>query len=186
MAKTAVISGSPSINSRLNGVLHLLQSQLLSAGIDIKVIEVRSLPPEDLIYTQFDSPVIVEANQVIADADAVVVATPIYKASYTGVIKTFLDVIPQKGLANKVILPVAMGGTIAHLLALDYALKPVLAALGASVQLSGVYALDAQVLRNEDGTFEVADELKQRISNVSHEFLHEIRLRAQAGTTRIH
>ncbi|MCG6197676.1 NAD(P)H-dependent oxidoreductase, partial [Anoxybacillus sp. LAT_38] len=91
--------------------------------------------------TRFDSPAILEANRIIAKSDAVVVATPIYKASYTGVLKSFLDLIPQKGLEKKIVLPLAIGGTIAHLLAIDYALKPVLSALGANHIFTGVYAL---------------------------------------------
>ncbi|WP_028549435.1 NADPH-dependent FMN reductase [Paenibacillus sp. UNC451MF] len=179
MAKIVVISGSPSVSSRLNGVLQTIQSQLLAEGLELSWIDVRNLPPEDLIYTNFKSPAIIEANERIAEAHAVVVATPIYKASYTGVIKTFLDLIPQKGLEGKVILPVAIGGTIAHLLALDYALKPVLAALGARIQLPGVYALDTQVQRNEDGTFELDEELGQRLTAATEEFVQEFRHRLQ-------
>ncbi|GAA4832272.1 NADPH-dependent FMN reductase [Paenibacillus vulneris] len=177
MAKIAVISGSPSASSRLNGVLRSIESSLLAEGLELDWIEVRSLPPEDLIFTNFQSPAIVKANEIIANAAAVIVATPIYKASYTGVTKTFLDLIPQKGLEGKIILPVAIGGTIAHLLALDYALKPVLAALGAKLQLSGVYALDTQVERREDGTFGLADELEQRLTASIGEFVQEIRHR---------
>lgn len=62
-------------------------------------------------------------------ADALVVATPVYKASYSGVLKTFLDVLPQKAFARKAVLPLATGGTIAHLLSIDYALRPVLLSL---------------------------------------------------------
>lgn len=180
MAKIAVISGSPSASSRLNGVLQRIESHLADEGLDIKRIDVRSLPPEDLIYTKFDSPAIVEANEIIAQADAVVVATPIYKASYSGVLKTFLDLIPQKGLEGKVILPVAIGGTIAHLLALEYALKPVLSALGARVQFTGVFALDSQVQRNEDGAFELTEELEQRLTDTTKAFIQEIALRTRA------
>lgn len=179
MAKITVISGSPSVSSRLNGVLQSIQNQLLAEGLQLHQIDVRSLPPEDLIYTNFQSPAIIEAIEQITNADAVVVATPIYKASYTGVIKTFLDLIPQKGLEGKVILPVAIGGTIAHLLALDYALKPVLASLGARIQLAGVYALDTQVQRNDDGSFVLAEELGQRLAAATEDFVQEIRLRRQ-------
>ncbi|MCS7464804.1 NADPH-dependent FMN reductase [Paenibacillus doosanensis] len=177
MSKVTVISGSPSASSRLNGVLQAVQTHLNAASLDIATIDVRNLPPEDLIYTNFESPAIVTANQSVAEADAVIVATPIYKASYTGVIKTFLDLIPQKGLEGKVIFPVAIGGTIAHLLALEYALKPVLAALGARTQLTGVFALDSQVKRNEDGSFELAEELEQRLAAAAREFIREIELR---------
>ncbi len=63
---------------------------------------------------------------------AVVVATPIYKAAYTGGLKALFDILPQSALRGKTVLPLATGGSPAHLLAIDYALKPVLSALGAS------------------------------------------------------
>jgi FMN reductase len=176
MSKIAIISGSTSDTSRLNGILQHVETLLHEHRV--KRIDVRSLPPEDLIYTNFGSPAIIEATRIIEEADAVLVATPIYKASYTGVIKTFLDLIPQKGLQGKVILPLAIGGTLAHLLAIDYALKPVLSAIGAHNQLQGVYALDVQVKRNEDGSFELSDELKERLQDSIIDLVNEVGLYA--------
>lgn len=49
-----------------------------------------------------------------------IIATPIYKAAYTGVLKVFLDLLPTNALAGKIILPIGTGATPAHLLALDY------------------------------------------------------------------
>lgn len=173
MSHIAAISGSPTETSRLNGLLNEIRHASSSAGWTYNEIQVRLLPPEDLIYTRFDSPAIVEANRLVAEADAVVVATPIYKASYTGVLKTFLDLIPQKGLEGKIVLPLAIGGTIAHLLALDYALKPVLSALGARHIVSGVYAQESQVTRLEGGGFALADDLAERLRAAVGEWLNE-------------
>ena len=75
-----------------------------------------------------------------------VVATPIYKASFSGALKTLLDLLPERALDGKVVLPLATGGTVAHLLAVDYALKPVLNALKAQEILHGVFADDSQVI----------------------------------------
>ncbi len=86
-------------------------------------------------------------------ADLVVVATPIYKAAYSGLIKTFLDLLPSDALRGKTVLPLATGGSASHLLALDYALKPVLSALGARDILDGVFAVDAQLTPHESGGY---------------------------------
>ncbi|WP_026021538.1 NADPH-dependent FMN reductase [Paenibacillus senegalensis] len=174
MAKIVVISGSPTPNSRLNGLLDVVRQHVENRKWEYNEIEVRSLPAEDLLHVKFDSPAIVEANRLIAEADGVVVATPIYKASYTGVLKAFLDLIPQKGLDNKTILPLAIGGTIAHLLAIDYALKPVLSVLGASNIVGGVYALDAQVTRLEEGGFDLVDELQDRLQNKINAWIQQV------------
>lgn len=175
MAKITIISGSPAASSRLTGVLDVLERALKEEGADVQWIQVRELPPEDLVHTKFDSPAIVGANNLIEQSDAVVVATPIYKASYTGVLKAFLDLVPQKGLDGKVTLPVAIGGTVAHLLVIDYALKPVLAALGAQHQLQGVFVQDTQVRRLEAGGFEVDEELAARIRKSANELVQAAR-----------
>lgn len=175
MAKITIISGSPAASSRLTGVLDVLERALKEEGADVQWIQVRDLPPEDLVYSKFDSPAIVGANALIEKSDAVVVATPIYKASYTGVLKAFLDLVPQKGLDNKVTLPIAIGGTVAHLLVIDYALKPVLAALGAQHQLQGVFAQDTQVKRLEAGGFEIEEELAARLCKSAKELVQAVR-----------
>lgn len=83
-----------------------------------------------LLHAQFEHPLIRQALAEVAQAHVVLIATPIYKAAYSGVLKAFLDLLPQDALRGKTVLPLATGGSIAHLLALDYALKPVLSALG--------------------------------------------------------
>jgi FMN reductase len=179
MPNVTIISGSPSETSRLQGVLGRTSHILKEQGLEVNWVNVRELPPEDLVYTKFDSPSMKEANRKVEQADAVIVATPIYKASYTGVLKAFLDLIPQKGLEGKTILPIAIGGTVAHLLAIDYALKPVLSALGARNQWNGIYALDTQVKRNESNEFELAEELSTRIEQTVQDYAQEVKLREQ-------
>jgi FMN reductase len=175
VAKIAIITGSPSESSRLNGLTNFVGKKLEEAGFDVEWIHVRLLPPEDLMYTRWDSPAIQNANRIVEQADGVVVATPIYKASYTGVLKAFLDLIPQKGLEGKTVLPLAIGGSIAHLLAIDYALKPVLSALGAWNILQGVYAVDTQVQRNEQTQFTLAEEIEERLNKSVAQLTSELK-----------
>ncbi|MCP1311590.1 NADPH-dependent FMN reductase [Paenibacillus tyrfis] len=171
MSTITIISGSPFTSSRLEGVLDLLSDALKEAGAKLNWIPVAAIPPEDLIYAKFNSPAIMEANQFIQNSDAVVVATPVYKASYSGVLKTFLDLIPESGLEHKVTLPVAVGGTIAHLLAIENSLKPVLSVLGARYQMQGIFICDTQVRRMETGGFIVDDEVKARVLHSAKELI---------------
>jgi FMN reductase len=76
-------------------------------------------------------------------AEAVVVASPTYKASYTGLLKLFLDQFAAGSLAGVVAFPVMLGGAWNHALAPDAFLKPVLAELGASCPMPGLYLLDS-------------------------------------------
>jgi FMN reductase len=174
MAKVVIISGSPTPTSRLHGIIEIAKIQLQQAGLEIEWIKVRDLPAEDLLHARFDSEAIVQATGEVANAVGVFVATPVYKASYTGVLKAFLDLLPQKGLDKKVVLPLAVGGTISHLLAIDYALKPVLSVLGAQNILQGVYVLDKQVTWSEQGQAILEEEIGSRLNEALAEFVQEI------------
>lgn len=83
--------------------MSILQRYLQNEKYEVKTVHVRDLPAEDLLYANFSSPAIQEAQKKVADADAVIIVSPIYKASYTGILKTFLDLIPEKGLHNKTV-----------------------------------------------------------------------------------
>lgn len=101
MAKIVVINGTPSLVSRINAVIEYAENGLGGKGFEVERINVAELPPEDLIHTKFESEAIVKANGLVAEADALIIVSPVYKASYTGVLKTFLDLIPQKDLPEK-------------------------------------------------------------------------------------
>ncbi|MBB3112304.1 FMN reductase [Paenibacillus phyllosphaerae] len=176
MPNIVILSGSPNAVSRLNGITAHVEQSLAAQGFEITHLHAASLPAEDLVLARWDSPAIIEANRIIAEADAVIIASPVYKAAYTGVLKTFLDLLPQKGLEGKVVLPLFIGGTIAHLLTIDYALKPVLSALYTRHIESGVFAVDTQVAKKEDGSFEVAEELAARLDAAVASFVQAVNL----------
>jgi len=161
--KIVGILGSPSASSRSSSLLQLSQSQLQVVATRFHTIALRDLPAEALLHAQVQHPLIQQALQEVQDAQVVLVATPIYKASYSGLLKAFLDLLPQDGLRHKTVLPLATGGSIAHLLALDYALKPVLSVLGARDILDGVFATDAQLVPHASGGYVPDDGLVERL-----------------------
>ncbi|WP_152395032.1 NADPH-dependent FMN reductase [Paenibacillus guangzhouensis] len=174
MSSVVLIAGNPTQGSRLFGLTQYATDHLALSGYDVEVVSAAELPAEDLLRANFNSPAIQQALATIARADAVILASPVYKASYSGALKTILDLIPQKGFQGKVVLPLFIGGSIAHLLAIDYALKPVVAALGGTNILSGVYAVDQWVSRTEHGGFELTQELKDRIDASVSELIVEL------------
>src|SRR5690606_10856829 len=156
LAKITIISGSPHASSRLNGLVQYIRQQLSAKGHSTALLEVLDLPPEDLVYAQFNSPAILAANELVTESDAVIIASPVYKASYTGVLKSYLDLLPHKALNNKVAMPVFVAGAQSHLLAIDYSLKPVLAAMGCRQYAKNIYDTDAMINRsqNEEGIYQ--------------------------------
>ncbi len=145
MLDVLTIAGSPSTSSRSTAVLEHLRWGLEQRGLRTWGLAVRDLPAEDLLYGRYDSPAIVQSASLLNQARAVIIATPVYKAAYSGVLKAFLDLLPQRALAGKLVLPIATGGSPVHMLAIDYALRPVLSALGAQHMLQGIYITDSQI-----------------------------------------
>ncbi|MBM6994168.1 NADPH-dependent FMN reductase [Paenibacillus sp. DXFW5] len=175
MSRVTIIAGSPTPGSRLFGLTDYVRERLIQTGSAIDRISAAELPAEDLLRANFGSPAIKAALAAVESADAVVIASPVYKAAYSGALKTILDLIPQKGLQGKVVLPLFIGGTIAHLLAVDYALKPVVAALGGTHILSGVFAVDQWVSRLENaGGYALEEQLRERLDEAVAELNWEL------------
>lgn len=143
------LSGSPSPRSRSAWLLEWAHKHLAARAKAARHLSLRELPAFSLLTADFRDADLRSAIDAVRDADVVLVGTPVYKAAYSGLLKTFLDLLPQDALAGKTVLPLATGGSPVHLLAIDYALKPVLGALGARHLLDGVFVADAQMPQHD-------------------------------------
>ena len=177
-----LIAGSPSERSRSAALLDAVAERLVSRATPLERLRVRELSPQALILADVDHATVRAALDQVARARAVVIATPVYKAAYSGVLKVFLDLLPQTALRGKLVLPLASGGSPHHMLALDYALRPVLQSMSARHILPGVYATDAQVVLLPEGGHQLAPELAQRLDDAVAQLLAEgFRTPATAG-----
>ncbi|MER5178218.1 NADPH-dependent FMN reductase [Streptomyces sp. NPDC002896] len=171
MATILSVSGSPSATSRTARLLRHLDARLTAQGHEVIPLDVRTLPAEALLGADFKHPAIVEATNLFAQADGVVVGTPVYKAAYSGLLKSLLDLLPQYALEGKTVLPLATGGTTAHVLAIDYALRPVLNSMGAGHIVQGWFTLDKDITVGDDGSLAIApgsaDALEQVVDRFS-------------------
>lgn len=158
MASILLLSGSPAASSRSAALLEHARQRFIAAGLTAHFAGLRDFPAEDLVLGKYDSPAFEPLKQRLAESAAVVIGTPIYKASLTGGLKALLDILPQTALRGKIVLPVATGGSPAHQLAIDFAIKPILAALGATDQHQGVYVTDKQLNVGANGQLAFADE----------------------------
>ncbi len=168
-----LIAGSPSEKSRSAALLDGVQQRLHARGAHVERLQIRDLSPQALILADFGNRSISHAIGRVANADVVVVATPVYKAAYSGVLKVFLDLLPQTALQGKTVLPLATGGSANHMLALDYALRPVLQSLGAKHILSGIYATDAQVPLTPEGTYQIDAAIGARLDDAVNTLITE-------------
>lgn len=155
MATILSVSGSPSPASRTARLLRHLDATLAAEGHEVIPLDVRALPAEALVRADSEHPAIVETTSLFEQADGIVIGTPVYKAAYSGLLKSLLDLLPQFVLTGKTVLPLATGGTTAHVLAIDYALRPVLSSMGASHVVQGWFVLDKDIAVWEDDAVSV-------------------------------
>ncbi|AXI80200.1 NADPH-dependent FMN reductase [Peterkaempfera bronchialis] len=156
MARVLTLSGSPSATSRTTRLLGEAARRLDAQHHQVTAVEVRRLPADVLTGSDIHHPAVTEIAELIREADGVVVGTPIYKAAYSGLLKCLLDLLPQYALAGKTVLPLATGGSPAHVLAVDYALRPVLSSMGAAHITPGWFVLDSDILATPDGATDLA------------------------------
>ena len=160
-----LIAGSPSAPSRSAVLLDAVAARLDGREIAVDRLAIRELAAHALLLGEASHPSLQHAAGQVRRAEVIVIATPVYKAAYSGVLKVFLDVLPQSALKGKTVLPLATGGSPHHMLALDYALRPVLQSLAARHILPGVYATDGQVTLQPEGAYQLHPDLAQRLDD---------------------
>jgi FMN reductase len=151
MPLAVIVSGSPVPGSRTRAVGDQVGRALAARGLAVQSVDVRDLPAADLLWACTEAPAIRAAIALVRSADAVVLVTPVYNGAYSGALKALLDLLPQHALAGKVVLPIAIGGSLAHVLAIDYALRPVLASMGGPHVVGGQFLADGWMPRAEGG-----------------------------------
>ena len=168
-----LIEGSPSERSRTAALLETAGRRLENLGAYVNRLQVRNMSPQALLLADFGHASISRAIGQVAQANVVIVATPVYKAAYSGLLKVFLDVLPQDAFKGKTVLPLATGGSPNHMLAVDYALRPVLQSLGARHVLQGSFATDAQVTLSPEGAYHLAPDISSRVDEAVSQLIAE-------------
>lgn len=183
MADILIINGSPSANSKTRALLNNVAGVLEGKGHAVRRLNVRDLAAEDLMLARADAPSIAAAVAEVERADALVIGTPIYKAAYSGLLKTFLDLLPQFAFENKTILPLATGGTLAHVLALDYGLRPVLASLNPRHVVGSYFVLDRGMLIDANGVATLDAEVEAKYLTAVRAFTDSLERGSMAAQT---
>jgi FMN reductase len=140
-----LVVGNPKAASRTRRVAEAVGAAI-AAGLPgeptVTVIELADVAGRLFDWEATD---VAELNATVAGADVVVTACPTYKATYTGLLKAFLDRYGSNGLAGVTAVPVMVGAAPIHALAPEVYLRPLLVELGASVPSRGLYVLESQL-----------------------------------------
>jgi FMN reductase len=144
MTSLVVVSAGLSNPSSTRLLAERLTAATVEALGEVEVVhvELRDLAHQltDQLLTGFPGPELAAAEAAVADADGVIVVTPVFSASYSGLFKSFFDVLEVGALDGKPVLVAATAGTARHSLVLEHALRPLFAYLHAVVVPTGVFA----------------------------------------------
>ncbi|MGN6241570.1 MAG: NADPH-dependent FMN reductase [Cellulosimicrobium cellulans] len=138
------VSGNPRPGSRTLGAAETVAHRVaaLLGTTDVSTIDLAAFGSEILGP---EHPTADAARDRLAATTVAVVATPVYKASYTGLLKAFLDLYGPDGLAGVVVVPLVVSGNPAHALVGEVHLRPVLVELGAVVPTRSLTVTEAQL-----------------------------------------
>ena len=152
MTTIAVVTGNPKPQSRTHKVALAIADAIAdrlgsasgpgNAGVERVVVDLAEHAPRLFDWSDAELTALTAA---VARADVAVFASPTYKASYTGLLKAFLDRYGGNGLGGVVAVPVMTGGGPGHLLAVEVHLRPVLVELGATVPARGAYVTEPEL-----------------------------------------
>jgi len=143
--RTTVLVGNPKRRSRTGTVGAAVASAVAHrAGWEsrLDVLELADLSAELFAW---GDPRVAEAKNRVIECDLLVVASPVYKASYTGLLKSFLDQFSRDELAALPTVPVMVGAGDLHSLAVETHLRPVLVELGASMPTRGLFVTEGDL-----------------------------------------
>jgi len=142
--------------------------QDLGVDAEVTIVELRDTAQDVVnnLMTGFPSPKLEAAIDSVTNADALIAVTPIFTTSYSGLFKSFIDVLDPVSLTDMPVLIAATGGSERHSLALDYAMRPLFTYLHAQVVTTSVYAASSDWGSNGDAT---SGALPDRIERAARE-----------------
>jgi FMN reductase len=152
MLNISLVVGNPKRSSRTLQVGQALIDRLVpDSRRSVRVID---LVDYASVLFEWPSEVLAELNAAVAASDVAVFASPTYKATYTGLLKAFLDRYPADGLLGVMAIPVMTGANLTHSMGPDVYLRSLLVELGASVPTRSLYF----VTKDMDRLDEIIDE----------------------------
>lgn len=141
-----LIAGSPRKSSRSRALLAQVENLLVAHGWQPTLFDLSTFPADALLGRQ-TAATVSTALDAVRDASLIIAATPVYRATYSGLLKTFFDLLGTDHLAGKPAVAIATGASPDHSHALGSGLVPLFESVGARV-VASVYAVDAEF---EDG-----------------------------------
>ncbi|SEC08890.1 FMN reductase [Paramicrobacterium humi] len=137
--------------------------------VDVQVFELRDLAHSitNNMLTGYADDKLQDAIDAVSGADGLIAVTPIFKASYAGLFKSFIDVVDNTGLTDLPVVIAATGGTPRHSLALDFAIRPLFTYMHSIVVPTGVYAASEDWGAGADTVKSLPDRIERAAGELS-------------------
>lgn len=165
MLEITIVVGNPKAKSRTGRIAEMFAAQLAgTARANIQTIDLAD-HIEDLFRWPSDR--MAELNERVAKSDLAIFASPTYKATYTGLLKAFLDRYPASGLKGLTAVALMTGADFGHSMAPTVNLVPLLLELGAVVPVRGIYFNTGQLDRVEGVVEAYAEELREALGRLA-------------------
>jgi FMN reductase len=161
-----VVVGNPKARSRTYEAAQLLAQRLTGSEPDLSI----DLTDLGAALLDWSDPGVADLVTAVQASDLIIIASPTYKATYTGLLKLFLDRFPGGSLGGAAAVPLMLGGHWRHALAADLLLKPVLVEIGATCPTAGLFLLDSEYATGET--------LEKWLERARPQLDHAIRARA--------
>ena len=180
--KIVVISaglGTPSSSRLLADQLGDATARLAAGlGVEVRVTtyELRDLAVDiaNNFVAGFAAPRLAEAISAAERADAIIAVSPVFSASYSGLFKSFFDLIDNKALEGTPVLLGATGGSERHSMVLDFAMRPLFTYLRARIMPTAVFAAPMDWGRGSEGGVAAAESLGSRVERAAGELASEL------------
>lgn len=137
--------------------------------VDVRTFDLRDVAQDimNMMMTGFPSPKLEAVIDAVTRADGLIAVTPIFTSSYSGLFKSFFDVIDNRSLADMPVVIGATAGTPRHSLALDFAIRPLFTYLHAVVAPTGVFAATSDWGENTAGLSTLPDRIERAAAELA-------------------
>jgi FMN reductase len=149
MRSATAILGSPFPGSSSEKIVSLILDRLSPDHWTSTVVDLSEVPADNLLLRS-EGPALRQALDKTTEADLIIPASPTYRATYTGLLKVFFDLMPPESLLGSYVLPVQTGGSPHHSLSIEYGMVPMVRSLGGLVLANSIYTWSDHW--NEDGS----------------------------------
>ena len=162
----SAILGSPFPGSTSEKIVKLVFDELRQIGWTTKTIDLSQLDASALLIRHKDVDV-ESALESVLNSNLIITASPTYRATYTGLLKVFLDQLPQGSLSGKLVLPIQTGGSPEHSLSIEHGISPVMRSLRATVLTNTIYAWSGQLENDGSPSTEVTSAISDSLKELN-------------------